>query len=397
MSVSVGAHEFASMNWLRRYIWVTLALSGLIVLLVPAFDLAFRTDYGTANTIFLSIVLVAAAVQRTRFISYTAKAVSFASRRPTEQILTASIAVVVCAHAARYTTWAGVWSLLPAAVGGAGVISAERGVRNKLAYGLILATAGTVGTALSWRHVPGVSPVPMAILSGLMVAVFVAADLLTVRFWDLVLELERARELAGELAAARERLRFAADLHDIQGHSLQAIVLKGQLAERLVGKDDDAARKHAAELTELARAALADTRKVAHGYRSVGFRTELQNAVGLLEAAGIEVEVRGDLDTIAPPLQHPFGALVREGTTNVLRHSRAKRCVLEIGADRGHTVVSIGNDGVDHVDDEHADGSGVIGLRERFATIGGTVTATRPDGDWFDLTGRAREPGSRRR
>ncbi|SFB47854.1 two-component system, NarL family, sensor histidine kinase DesK [Amycolatopsis marina] len=396
MSDVQDVREPGGMSWLRRYIWASLSFSGLTGLGLVAIDL-FRTDFGVVNTILLAAALTAAAVQRIRFLGYTANAVAFEARRPTEQILTSACAVVLAAHAARYTTWPEVWALLPAVVGGAGVISAPRAVRSRLAYGLVLATAATVALALHWRRIPGVEILPAVGVSVLVVAVFVVIDLLTVRFWDLVLELDHARALAGELATARERLRFSADLHDIQGHSLQAIILKGQLTERLIGKDDQAARIHAAELTELARAALADTRKVAHSYRRVGLRTEVANAVELMQAAGIEVEVRGEVAAIAPPLQQPFGALVREGTTNVLRHSRATRCVLSIEVSGGTSVVRLGNDGVRHVPDTVSDGSGVLGLRERFGTIGGEVTAAQTGHDWFELTGRAREPGSERR
>lgn len=398
MSDSTGAFDLAGMSWLRRYTWMSLSLLGLFLLALPAYDLV-REDFGTANTVFLALVLAAAAVQRVRFLAYTANAVAYERRRPIEQILTSAVAVIVWAHAARYTNSPEIWALLPAAVGGAGVVSAQRPIRAKLVFGLLLATAVTGGLALSWRHLPGVSVGPVVLAAAVLVVVFVLFDMMAVRFWELVLELDRARELAGELAAARERLRFSADLHDIQGHSLQAIILKGQLAERLVGKDDEAARKHAAELTELARSALAETREVAHGYRRVGLRTELTNALDLLAAAGIEVESRGEAAAVVPPLQQPFGALLREATTNVLRHSRARRCVLTIEADGGAATIRLGNDGVAHLGpaDESADGSGVRGLRERFATIGGEVTAGRTGEDWFEISGWAEEPGRGRR
>lgn len=383
------------MRRLRRYIWGSLAVSGLVLVPLLGPDL-FSDRFGTGNQVLLTAIIAGAIVQRTRFIGYAAQAVDFERRRPVEQILTTVVAVIAWAHAARYTPLAGAWALLPALVGGASVASAPPVYRSRLAGGLLLATVVTGALALSWRHAPGTSvPVALAVAAAVVVAV-VGVDLVTIRFWDLVLELDQARSLAGELATARERLRFAADLHDIQGHSLQAIVLKGQLAERLVGTDDDAARRHAAELTELARSALADTRKLAHGYREVGLLTEIDNAVGLLRAAGIDVRVDGDPAAIAPPLQQPFGALVREGTTNVLRHSRALHCELAVTVTDGHVCVRLGNDGVEHRDPA-GDGSGIRGLRERFAAIGGEVTARRTAPDWFELTGKAKELGSGRR
>lgn len=372
------------MRWLRQYIWGSLAATGPLVALVLLHDL-FMAEFGTVNRFLLTVLILGVVVQRFRFIGYTAKSVDFALRGPVEQILTCGVAVVAWAYAARYTEMAVLWALLPAVVGGSSVISAPPENRRQLAYGLLLATAATGALALSWQAVPGVSVLLVVAGATFMVTVFVGIDLVTVRFWDLVQELDEARELAGELAATRERLRFSADLHDIQGHSLQAIAMKGQIVERLIGIDNDASRKHAADLTMLARTGLTDTRRIAHGYREVGLVTEIDNAVELMRATGINVRVYGDPSAIAPPLQQPFGALVREGTTNILRHSRAENCELTVDVDNGRVRVRLGNDGIRHLAGPSVDGSGVVGLRERFATIGGDVTPSSPRDDWFEL------------
>ncbi|WP_026454637.1 sensor histidine kinase [Saccharomonospora iraqiensis] len=399
-SGTVAAADPGRMRWLRRYVWGSLAFVGLVTAPVLASDL-FTAGFGTADRVVLLVLLVAAVVQRLRFLGYAARAVELARRRRVEQILTTTVAILAWAHAARYTPNPALWSLLPALVGGAGVVSAPHGQRGRLTVGLVSATAVTGALALSWRRVPEVSVPETVAVAAVIVAALAFADLLSARFWDIVLELDRARALEGELAATRERLRFAADLHDIQGHSLQAIALKGELTERLIGTDDAAARGHAAELTRLARSALTDTRELAKGYREIDLHTEIDNAVELMRAAGIEVTVHGDPARIAPPLQRAFGALVREGTTNVLRHSRARRCELDVHVDDDGVTVRLGNDGVGHVavpadtagtpDTPDTAGSGVRGLRERFATIGGEVTAGRTGDDRYELTGRARE------
>ncbi|TWH20725.1 two-component system sensor histidine kinase DesK [Prauserella rugosa] len=390
------------MRWMRRYTWGTLGAAGAVVAVILARDLA-TAPFGTANRIALGALIVGLVVQRARFVGYAARGVDFAARKPVEQILTCSVAVVAWAHAARYTDMPAVWALLPAAVGGASIVSAPHEYRRNLGVGLLAATVVTGSLALSWRHHPEVESASFSIvLAAVVVGAFFVIDVVSVRFWELVLELDKARALAADLATARERLRFAADLHDIQGHSLQAIVLKGQLAERLVGTDDEAARRHAAELTELARSAIEDTRTLAQGYRDIGLETELHNAVELMTAAGIDVDVRGDPASIPPPLQRAFAALVREGTTNILRHSRAARCTLEIGHADRMVRMALGNDGVRHHGDADTGdtgdggGSGVSGLRERFATVGGDATAGRTEHDWFELSGWAPEPEGRR-
>lgn len=206
--------------------------------------------------------------------------------------------------------------------------------------------------------------------------------------WDVTLRLDQAREQAGEVAVLRERLRFAGDLHDIQGHQLQAIALKAQLAARLIGVDDDAARRHASDAQALALEALAETRELVQGYRRVGLATELANAVGILKAAGVDAEVAGTPEAVPVALQPLFGSLVREGATNLLRHTRAERCEIAVERDGDDVVVRVSDDGVARVSDA-AEGSGVAGLRERFAAVGGRVEAAPLAAGGFVLSGRA--------
>jgi two-component system, NarL family, sensor histidine kinase DesK len=243
---------------------------------------------------------------------------------------------------------------------------------------LTVATGGVFG---------GDDATPAMVLSFLMIVAMVFADVVQLWIWELAVQLEESRKTAEALAVAEERLRFAADLHDIQGHHLQAIALKGELAQRLIGRDDEQARKHAAEVAELARTALRETRDVVQGYRRASLGTEITNAVGVLRAAGIETAVEGDATDVPPPLQPLFGALVREGTTNVLRHSRARRCEVVISVADGQVSVRLRNDGV-RADDVGDDGAGLAGLRERFATVGGRVEVNPTDQDGFELVGR---------
>lgn len=154
--------------------------------------------------------------------------------------------------------------------------------------------------------------------------------------------------------------------------------------------DDDTASTHAAEIAELARTALTDTREVAHGYRRSNLRTELINAREILEAAGIETTVEGDVSAVAPPLQTLFGSLVREGTTNILRHSTASQCTLEISSKETSSTVFLRNDGAPVTQAES--GSGIDGLRQRFGTVGGRIDIEYRDG-WFELAGFASVPG----
>lgn len=209
--------------------------------------------------------------------------------------------------------------------------------------------------------------------------------LLTVLGWEVMLQLARARHTAADLAVAEERVRFAAELHDVQGHHLQVILLKAQLVERLVGRDVESARSEAAQIRDLATQALKDTRAVVHGYRRTTLATELSNAAQILDAAGISTTVSGDAERVPTTTQELLGRLVREGTTNVLRHSRASKCTIEVRVTNDKVAVTISNDGVTEAPAET--GSGLTGLREGFRAAGGVLTAGHRPPDSFVVHG----------
>src|SRR3954453_21815037 len=207
--------------------------------------------------------------------------------------------------------------------------------------------------------------------------------------WDVTMRLDKARTAEAEVPVLRERRRFAGDLHDIQGHQLQAIALKAQLAARLIGVDDARARGHAEDAHALALEALVETRQLVQGYRRVGLATELANAVGILKAAGVEAVVEGAPEAVPATLQPLFGSLVREGATNLLRPTRAGRCEIAVEREGDDVVVRMADDGIAREPDPDGGGSGVGGLRERFAAVGGRVEAAPLPAGGFVLTGRA--------
>ena len=253
--------------------------------------------------------------------------------------------------------------------------------------------------------------------------------------WGVMLQLEAAQRRAADLAIANERLRFAADLHDVQGHHLQVISLTTDLAARLLGKQQyDAAREQVLAAHAGAQEALRDTRSLVQGYRSTTLVDELENASSVLDAAGIHTDValppmlrtwagrsrpfpdciedgRGDTVT-----SNVLGLVVREGTTNILRHSHASsarislRLIWSTGRDDdaaptgraarrrrlpgggAHLELVIHNDGASPSSESTPDastGNGLAGLRERLSALGGTLTYTfDPAHDGFTLTAR---------
>jgi two-component system sensor histidine kinase DesK len=245
---------------------------------------------------------------------------------------------------------------------------------------LALYAVGAVVTVAHPLFASGVFGKPLAAAEGAVYPLlFVYGALLPIMvlsgmwWWRIVVELDRHRRASAELAVAQERLRFASDLHDIQGHHLQVIALKAELAERLLDTNPDAARENIHETRVIARQALEETRSLVYGYRSVALTTELENAREVLTASGArcELEVAGLPDD--PEVQRSLALVVREATTNILRHSSAKNAWIRLRAVADGTELIIGNDGADA--SGTIPGNGLVGLRERVSAIGGRLDA----------------------
>ena len=180
--------------------------------------------------------------------------------------------------------------------------------------------------------------------------------------------LAEARTELTRLAAENERMRIARDLHDLLGHSLTTITVKAGLARRLGPVDQMRANQEIAEVEALARQALTDVRAAVDGYREVSLVGELARGRELLQAAGISGDLPRAVDGIGPDRQELFGWVVREGLTNIVRHSRAGSCSVRISP----SGIEIVDDGAGGLADA---GNGICGLRERAATAGGVVEA----------------------
>ncbi|NBE84699.1 sensor histidine kinase [Micromonospora rubida] len=195
-------------------------------------------------------------------------------------------------------------------------------------------------------------------------------------------ELRAAQTEIGRLAVAEERVRTARDLHDILGHSLTVVAVKAELAGRLLELDPARAATEIADVERLARQALADVRRTVGAYREISLTAELAGARSALAAAGIVGDLPDDLPELPAAREELFGWAVREGVTNVVRHSGARRCVILVHPDR----VEIADDGHGPSEVDAAAGHGLFGLRERTSRLDGTVTqGRRPDGSGFLL------------
>src|SRR4051812_43731620 len=194
------------------------------------------------------------------------------------------------------------------------------------------------------------------------------------------IELRQARAELAELAVAEERLRFARDLHDLLGQSLSLIALKAQLAGRLLPEKPDEAARHVSDLQAVSREALAEVREAVGGYRSPTLAGELAGARVALEAAGIEARFESPEVALPPSVEAVLAWTVREGATNVIRHSGARHATIRIEPGPAAANAEISDDGPG-AGGADGTGHGLVGLRERVHGLGGRLDAgPRPDG-----------------
>lgn len=284
-----------------------------------------------------------------------------------------------------------------------GVVAAVVGSRVGLGYtmayvaaALVLALAPRLGAAL-------IGVFAVAGLS-LLLSVLTRTD-----WWNAVLEtiitlssggavlgfmalqiqndkLRAAREEIARLAVAEERLRFSRDLHDLLGHSLSVIVLKAELAHRMAERSPERTAREVGDIERVAREALGEVRDAVAGYRQQSLSQELEAAAHTLGTAGVQVQVAGGPGALPGALDAALAWTVREATTNVIRHARARRVRFDFSRAAHLVRLRVVNDGVpaggNHTSN---DGNGLRGLRERLRALGGDLTYGPGRTDGFTL------------
>lgn len=282
------------------------------------------------------------------------------------------------ALAAAFPTWIAICIIAPVlerrlrwglVVLGAALTAAHGVIAESLGHQIVLD-----GRGAGWLLIAYAAALPFMVISG-------------VWWWEIVVTLDRHRAAAADLAVAEERLRFAADLHDIQGHHLQVIALKAELAERLLARDAAAAADHVHEVRLIAKQALEETRSLVAGYREVDLAAELENAREVLTLTGAACELSIGTIPDAAESRRALALVVREATTNILRHSSATAATIRIDGDARGATLTIENDGAAPAGRDDDVSTGLTGLRERLAAVGGTLDITR-DGERFTVVAR---------
>jgi two-component system sensor histidine kinase DesK len=246
---------------------------------------------------------------------------------------------------------------------------AVRRMRSTILF--ILADLAAVGTMWLWLRE---NPINFSMTAGFVVIVG-TANLFVAEQKRSQCRLEKAREENAALAQVAERERIARDLHDVLGHTLSVIVLKAELAGRLMGRDNSRAAAEIAEVERTARTALAEVREAIGGYRAKGLQAEVDMARMTLDAAGVKLHC----DTLPPTLkareETALSLSVREAVTNIVRHAQATDCTMRftIAAD-GFTTLEVEDNGRKTVVRE---GNGLRGMRARVEELGGRFRIER--------------------
>ncbi|WP_128763724.1 sensor histidine kinase, partial [Micromonospora sp. MW-13] len=334
----------------------TVVLSAVVAALgsvLVAVDLALshrlvRAVAGRSRRVSLGVLVLAAALAVVILLPDTGSAVS--------------IAAIPLAWALRAIAGGSFWSGIARLFGAT-------------AFCAIITAALATGTGAEWNRLT------------LGVAALLALGVLGQdSIYTLAIELDDLRGLEAERAVATERKRFAGDLHDIQGQHLGLITVEAELVTRLIATERyGAAAQHAQRVQTIAADALDELHRVVHAYREVTLTEEIANAARVLEAASITVtrtvkhigQLTGEQDRL-------LGLTVREAITNILKHTRAASCIIDVtastrgGRDGVQLVVSDSGPAALHI--VRSPGTGLATLRERYRAAGGEFSFVATNG-----------------
>ncbi len=216
------------------------------------------------------------------------------------------------------------------------------------------------------------------LLTACLMTVVAAGNAVIARQKRADFKLRMAHEEIEQLAAVAERERIARDLHDVLGHTLSVIVLKAELAGRLIDRDPQRAAQEIADVEKTARTALSEVREAIGGYRSRGLSAEMELARNTLQAAGIALACESPVPQLNAAEETVLCLAVREAVTNIVRHAHATHCRVRFttSSDGYHSLL-ITDDGNPP---ELQEGNGLRGMRERVQSLGGRLSISTDPG-----------------
>ncbi|MFC4942109.1 sensor histidine kinase [Pseudonocardia sp. GCM10023141] len=344
--------------------WYLMSCGWSLVLIPNAIAAATSTDYGVPARVLFTLAVVAYALV---YIFGVYRAMLLGSRLFT-------IGLIVVMTALWLVSVAGVSADVQALYTASYVVVAAVALLPSPQGPIVAALICAAGIGYVLLTGGGIEIGEIVAMAAIVIAMTGMFGLLRVNS-----ELRNAREELAGLAVTAERERIARDLHDVLGHSLTTITVKAGLARRLLERGEaERAAEEVTDVERLGRQALADVRSTVSANRVASLARELAGAREALRAAGIEASFPTAVDDVPADRQQAFAYVVREGITNVIRHSGASRCTVTLTP----TTVEVVDDGVGSPATTPP-GNGLSGLTERLAAIGGWVDAgPLPDGGY---------------
>ena len=237
----------------------------------------------------------------------------------------------------------------------------QRQAIRVLAAQVLIGAAASAALDMEWWYY-----MPAVIISALIGAVTIQAAAKAAG--DA--RLRMAQEEIERIAKLAERERIARDLHDLLGHTLSVVVLKSELAQKLMSRDPARAVHEMADVERISRQGLAEVREAITGYRTSGLAAEIEHVRETLTAAGIDATIEGRPAALAPAQETALSLALREAVTNVIRHSAAKQCHIRFYAQDGSALMEVQDDGTGST---APFGNGLNGMRERIHALGGAL------------------------
>ncbi|WP_432560527.1 sensor histidine kinase [Granulicoccus sp. GXG6511] len=226
--------------------------------------------------------------------------------------------------------------------------------------------------------------IPQTIAALILLLVFIWSAWSSGWMLRVLRQLQEANETAAELSVAEERLRISRDLHDVFGRTLATISVKAELAAELSRRGHhERAADEMAQVRQIANTAGAEVRRVVRGERRAGWADEIEGARALLSSAGIRCVIAGE--EIPERYAETLAWVIREGVTNVLRHSRATQVSITTAVEADEVALTLTNDGASGPSNAASTGTGIASMTQRLQEVGGSLEHEL-DGDWFLLT-----------
>ena len=237
-------------------------------------------------------------------------------------------------------------------------------------------------------------------LAGWLLAVAIAAEATRIRA-ERAAATRASRQIDQRRQQSEERLRVARDLHDVIGHDISLIYVQASMGLDLMDSQPEQARAALSAIKSASKEALEELRTMLTTLRrddEAAPRSptpgldRLPELIELTRAAGLTVEV--EVNGTARPL--PAGAelaayrIIQESLTNVARHAGRARVTVRVTFDDADVLVEIDDDGTPPSVGVAATGtgSGITGMRERAAALGGDLSAGFRPGGGFRVSAR---------